>query len=220
MSTVRIRSQRSKFSIGAAQPLGWLAGSKLRQSHAGLRAGFEHREQVREAEKIPDRFVVVDQDQLAAALFRGDVEADDGAQAGTIHAGDFPEVDDDSATGGEQITDMVLQGRGVFHGQATLALNNHGVVPRPCFQSQVGRRNRCRIQWHVRTPLVGELYIETWGLGEWKSITRCKLCKKDAIPAVLSNALLCCDLPSSPYVHETGATLPLDQQEGANGKHA
>lgn len=118
-------------------------GFKLRQSHAGFRAGFEDGEQVGETEKIPDRFVVVDQNQLAAALFRRDVKTDDRAQAGTIHARDIPEVDDDSASGREQSTDMVLHGFGMLRCQATLALDEHGVVPRPRFQNQVGHRNCC-----------------------------------------------------------------------------
>ena len=121
------------FRWGAAQLLEWPTGSRLRQSHAGLRAGFEHGEQVGETEKIPNRFVVVDQDQLAAALFRRDVEADDGAEAGAIHAGEFLEIEDDSASGRKQSTDMVLQCCRVFHGQAAFALNDHGVVPRPRF---------------------------------------------------------------------------------------
>ena len=134
-------SRDSNFRWEAAQPLGWLAGSKLRQSHAGLRAGFEHGEQVGETEQLPDRFVVVDQDQLAAALLRRDVEADDRAQAGTIHARDFPEVNDDSASGRKEATDVVLQGLGMLRSQATLALNDGGALPRPRFQGQVGDRN-------------------------------------------------------------------------------
>lgn len=73
-------------------------------------------------------------------------------------------------------------------------------------------------------PLVRELYIETWGLGSGSWITSWKLCKKDAIPAVLSNALFWRDLHSSRYVQEAATALVsigmAISMEGANGKHA
>lgn len=93
--------------------------------------------------------------------------------------------------------------------------SSHGRVSKVRLDVGVGAESN-----GMRTPLTGKLYIETRGVGEWKSITTCKLCKKDAIPAVFSNAVFCCDLPSSPYVHEADGTLRLNQQEGANGKHA
>lgn len=64
-------------------------------------------------------------------------------------------------------------------------------------------------------PASGETIYRNRGSGGAEAITRLKLCKKDPIPAVLSNALFCGDLHSFPYVHEADSALAFDQHGGS-----
>ena len=80
-----------------------LGALSLGQPRAGTRTVFEHGEHIRQFEEILDRFVVVDQDNLATGLMRRDVEANDRTQSGAVHSCDLLEIEDDSSAGWKQI---------------------------------------------------------------------------------------------------------------------
>jgi hypothetical protein len=76
---------------------------RLGQPRAGTRTAFEDGEHIRQSEEILDRFVVIDQDELATGLMRRDVEANDRTQSGAVHSRDLFEIEDDSSGGWKQI---------------------------------------------------------------------------------------------------------------------
>ena len=89
--------------------------------------GFEQGEQIGHAEEVAYGLIGVDEFDAAAARASGDVEADDSAEAGTVHLRNFLEVKHDPLVTRDAIADRVFQRGGVLAGEPAEALNKQHV---------------------------------------------------------------------------------------------
>jgi hypothetical protein len=119
-----------------------------RAASAGAAAFFENGENVGEAEEIADARAEVVELEFAFCGFRGDVEADERAEAGAVHIAEVGEVEDNAAFLREQGLYFGLEFRRSFHGQAAGAADDCGVFPGVGVEIELAR-GRCW-RWRQR----------------------------------------------------------------------
>jgi hypothetical protein len=85
-----------------------------------------------------DLLISVAKGQVAAAGAGGDVEAGDGAQAGTVEHRNILKIDDDVFVARDEGTDFVSEQRCVLAGEAAVAFDDEAVVELAGFDTETG----------------------------------------------------------------------------------